>query len=131
MQAMGPTSKTEDPGKAPFDRASLWERVNEDMELLRDLLQIFKQESPVMLQKLQAALEQKSFPDVAKFSHKLKGSALQFSASPAAATAARLEKMGQSHVLEGSAEAFEQLKNEITDLVEALRQMIQSKGPRT
>src|SRR5258707_6495209 len=64
---MNPKSKPEGSGKAPFDEASLWDRVNEDSELLGDLLQIFTQEYPVMLQKLQTALEEKSPVEIARF----------------------------------------------------------------
>ncbi len=125
---MNPKSKPEGSGKAPFDEASLWDRVNEDSELLGDLLQIFTQEYPVMLQKLQAALEEKSLVEIARFSHKLKGSALQFSAISAAGTAGRLEKMAQAGALEGSNAVFAQLKNEIAELADALRRMVQNRA---
>jgi len=118
-------------GDAPagaFDRASLWDRVNNDMELLRDLLQIFRQEYPGMLQKLGAAVEAGNGADIAKYGHKVKGSALQFSAPRAAATAARIEKMGESGSLEGVQEAFEQLKVDVAELVEGLRLMTQGTG---
>ncbi|MBZ5523924.1 MAG: Hpt domain-containing protein [Acidobacteriia bacterium] len=115
----------------PFDRASLWDRVNNDMELLRDLLQIFRQEYPGMLQKLGTAIETRNCADIAKYGHKVKGSALQFSAPGAAATASRLEKMGQSGSLEGVTEAYEQLKAEVASLVEELRLMTNGKGTVT
>jgi len=125
---MNPKSKPEGSGKAPFDEASLWDRVNEDSELLADLLQIFTQEYPVMLQKLQAALEEKSLLEIARFSHKLKGSALQFSAISAAGTAGRLEKMAQAGTLQGADAALAQLKNEIAELADALRRMVQNRA---
>jgi len=125
---MNPKSKPEGSGKAPFDEASLWDRVNEDSELLADLLQIFTQEYPVMLQKLQAALEEKALVEVARFSHKLKGSALQFSAISAAGTAGRLEKMAQAGTLQGADAVFSQLKNEIAELADALRRMVQNRA---
>jgi HPt (histidine-containing phosphotransfer) domain-containing protein len=124
---MNPLSKPDGSGKAPFDEASLWDRVNEDSELLGDLLQIFTQEYPVMLQKLQAALEEKSMVEIARFSHKLKGSALQFSAHPAANTAGRLEKMAQAGALEGADVLFAQLQQEIAELADALRCMVRNR----
>lgn len=115
----------------PFDRASLWERVSNDMELLRDLLQIFRQEYPVMLQKLEAAIGARNCADIAKYGHKVKGSALQFSAARTAAAASRIEKMGESCALDGVTEAYEQLKVEVADLVEALRLMTNGRGTVT
>jgi len=126
---MNPKSKPEGSGKAPFDEASLWDRVNEDSELLGDLLQIFTQEYPVMLQKLQTALEEKSLVEIVRFSHKLKGSALQFSAPAVAGTAGRIEKMAQAGTLEGVDAIFGQLKNEIAELADALRRMVRNRAP--
>jgi len=128
---MNPKSKPEGSGKAPFDEASLWDRVNEDSELLGDLLQIFTQEYPVMLQKLQVALEEKSPVEIARFSHKLKGSALQFSAQPVAGTAGRLEKMAQAGTLENADAVFGQLRNEIAELADGLRRMVQNRATRS
>lgn len=81
-----------------------------------------------MLQKLQAALDEKSPTEIARFSHKLKGSALQFSAMAAAGTAGRLEKLAQAGTLEGTDALFRQLKNEIADLEEALRRMVRNRA---
>ena len=63
-----------------FDSAALWERVNRDMELLRDLVDLFAQQYPALLEGIETAIEQRSFADLQKVSHKLKGSLLQFSA---------------------------------------------------
>lgn len=125
---MGPTLKTGANHYGPFDRATLWERVNEDMDLLRDLLHIFSQEYPVMLEKLGAAVESRSPAEIAKYGHKLKGSALQFSAMGTAATAARLEKMGETGMLDDADKLYEQLKGEVMELVEALRRMTRNNG---
>src|SRR5262245_66682418 len=85
-----------------FDPAALWERLNGDVELLRDLVGIFSQESPRLLEHLRAAIEKRSFAEVKSFSHKLKGSVLQFSGVKAAALAASLEQMGARKYLEGA-----------------------------
>ena len=126
---MGPTLENGAQHHGPFDRATLWERVNEDMDLLRDLLQIFSQEYPAILQKLGAAVKSRSSAEIAKYGHKLKGSALQFSAMGAASTAARLEKMGETGTLDGADKLYEQLKSEFMELAEALRLMTRNGAP--
>src|SRR2546421_11749880 len=85
-----------------FDPDSLWDRIDGDLDLLRDLIGIFSQEYPGILLRIESAISHGESSDLQKASHKLKGSVLQFSASAAAATAARLEEMGRSGVMEGA-----------------------------
>jgi HPt (histidine-containing phosphotransfer) domain-containing protein len=112
-----------------FDATSLWERVNRDMELLRDLVGLFSRECPLLLRSIETAIKQQSFADLQKFSHKLKGSILQFSGRKAAAVAATLEQMGKDKTLEGADQAFSKLKIETAELVKALNFMVHGEGP--
>jgi HPt (histidine-containing phosphotransfer) domain-containing protein len=106
-----------------FDPAALWERVGGDVELLRDLVTIFCEEYPALLEKLKEAIAQHAFAEVKKISHKLKGSALQFSGKAVAELAAFLEQMGQKQSLDGAPRIFSRLQQEIADLVRSLRAM--------
>ena len=106
-----------------FDPAALWERIGGDVELLRDIVTIFCEEYPRLLEKLQEAIAQQAFADVQKFSHKLKGSALQFSGKTVAELAAFLEQMGQKQSLDGAARIFSRLQQEVADLAHSLRAM--------
>ena len=108
-----------------FDPGALWERVNRDIELLRELVELFSEQYPALLKNVEAAIKQHSFAEVQKFSHKLKGSLLQFSATKAAATAARLEAMGKSRSLENAERTLAELQEEIKGLMQALHSMIQ------
>jgi len=112
-----------------FDSAALWERVNRDMELLRDLVDLFAEQSPALLDSIEAAIEQGSFADLQKSSHKLKGSLLQFSASQAAPIAAMLEEMGKNKRLEGAKQALVRLRAEIARLLPALHEMVDGDNP--
>lgn len=106
-----------------FDPAALWERVSGDAELLRDLVKIFSEEYPGLLDNLSAAIAQHSFSDVRKFSHKLKGSALQFSGKGAADLAGILERMGEDRSLEGAPRVLARLRHEVAELVHSLEAM--------
>jgi len=112
-----------------FDYAALWERVNRDMELLRDLVDLFAQQYPALLEGIETAIEQRSFADLQKVSHKLKGSLLQFSAQQAAPIAGKLEEMGRNKKLEGAGQALARLKAEIARLLPALESMIHGDKP--
>src|SRR5262249_54668247 len=86
-----------------FDPESLWERVDGDRDLLRELVEIFDQEFPGMLARLEASIQQGDAVDMAKAAHKIKGTLLQFSGKSAAAAAQALELMGKEEKTEGAA----------------------------
>ena len=114
---------------ASFDPVSLWERVNGDMELLRDLVRLFALEYPELLLNIKSAIEQSAFADLQRFSHKLKGSALQFSGSLAVAAAGKLEEMGRTESLNGAGQVLATLQYEVLRLMEALNRMTASERP--
>ena len=111
-----------------FDPAALWERLNGDVELLRDLVKIFSEEAPHLLEHIGAAIKRRSFSEVQNFSHKLKGSVLQFSGARAAALAVSLEQMGAQKSLEGAEKTLYALKEEIANLTRSLQSMAQKQG---
>jgi HPt (histidine-containing phosphotransfer) domain-containing protein len=108
-----------------FDPDSLWDRIDGDMDLLRDLIGIFAKEYPGILLRIESAINQGEGTELQKASHKLKGSVLQFSASGAAAAAANLEDMGKTGNLDGAGASLAQLKSEVGALMESLNAMIQ------
>jgi len=112
-----------------FDPMSLWERVNGDMELLRDLVGLFALEYPELLLNIRSAIDQGSYSDVQRYSHKLKGSALQFSGKQVVSAAGKLEEMGKLESLEGAGQVLATLQLEVLKLVEALNRMIASERP--
>ena len=112
-----------------FDPFSLWERVNRDMDLLRDLVELFAQEYPELLLNIKTAIEQGSFADVQRHSHKLKGSALQFSGKLVVAASDTLEEMGRTKSLDGADRIMATLNLEVLRLMEALKMMVGSERP--
>lgn len=111
-----------------FDPQALWDRLGGDMELLRELVEIFLGECPGLLRDIAAAIREESFDDVRKFSHKLKGSALQFSGKGVAAVAASLEKMGQAKSLRSADQVFSDLEHEVAVLSQSLQSIAGEKG---
>jgi two-component system, sensor histidine kinase and response regulator len=99
-----------------FDPNALFRRLDGDIELLRDLVQIFSEESPLLLKDISIAIQHGSFEDVRKLSHKLKGSALQFSGDGVASLAASLEQMGAHQSLDGAARIFSDLEQAVANL---------------
>ena len=89
MPVAGTRSKVNHLKIEHFDQETLWNRVAGDLELLRELVDLFAAEAPRMLARIEQAIKDGSPSDLEKASHKIKGSMLQFSAH--AATAIALE----------------------------------------
>jgi CheY-like chemotaxis protein len=101
---------TELQGEESFAMSELLERVDHDRELMRDLLEIFKEEFPQRLEELREAANCTDLKRVASASHALKGMMANLSANRAATLAGRLEQIGngtQSGHLENSLAEFE------------------------
>jgi len=82
--------------KAIMDLTELLERVENDRELIRELLLIFKEEFPRHLQALRDAVDSMDGERVAAEAHTMKGMLSTLSATSAARAAARLEQLGRS-----------------------------------
>lgn len=103
-----------------FDHQELLARVENDRELLRDLLTIFKEDFPRQLLALREAVEARDGDRVATAAHTLRGMLSNLSASQAAATAARLEQMGRKKETLNFQEAFDAFQNDANELLPQL-----------
>lgn len=106
-----------------FDSDALWNRVHGDVNLLRELVDLFAAEIPVMLTKIEKAIKQGSPSDLENASHKIKGSMLQFSAHAAAAIARQLEENGRIGSVTGAENLLQDLQQEISKLQQTLEAM--------
>ena len=107
-----------------IDAEALKNRVDGDLDLLRDLAALFAEEAPRLLGQIELAIQQGSAIELEKASHKMKGSVLQFSAAAAASAALELEQKGRSGSVAGAGVMLDRLKDEIALLEEALRTML-------
>jgi HPt (histidine-containing phosphotransfer) domain-containing protein len=100
-----------------FNFADLLDRVENDRELLRDLLAIFKQDSPRHLLSLKEAVLHLEMKQVQASSHTLKGMLSNLSMDRAADAAANLEQMGRHGERAGLKDALTLLEQEVADLI--------------
>ncbi len=91
------------------DLPELLTRVDTDRELLRELLGIFKKEFPCLLQSLQEAVVRGDMKGVEVTAHTIKGMLANVSFTRAAASAVRLERMGQQRNTQGLQEELANL----------------------
>ncbi len=87
--------REKDMPRSLIDFAELLSRVENDRELMRDLLSIFKEEFPRRRQALREAVESLDAKQVASEAHALKGMLSNLAAPEAAGAAARLEQLGR------------------------------------
>ena len=103
----------DDRSSDPFvDLPELLARVDNDRELLCELVKIFKEEFPCLLQSLQEAAARGDMQGVKVTAHALKGMLANVSLTRAAASAACLERMGQQCVTQGLPEELARLEQE-------------------
>jgi CheY-like chemotaxis protein len=118
---------------APFvsASASLWdrhkalERVDGDEPLLRELVQIFLEESPKQLTAMRRAIESANLEAIERTAHSLKGE-LGYLGLPAAAQKAKdLERMGHERTLQPAAELFSTFQAEVAAVAGDLQRMLE------
>ena len=105
---------------AHFDYEELLSRVENDRELMRDLLLIFKEEFPGRHQALRVAVEHKDANRIACEAHRLKGMLSNLAAHEAAQAAARLEVLGLNEKTSELKESFAAFDRIASDLVPEL-----------
>jgi two-component system sensor histidine kinase/response regulator len=107
---------------ADFEVAELLARVDNDRELLRELLDIFKEDSPRHVEMLREAVACGDAGKVATEAHALRGMLSNLSAKNAAAAVGSLEHLaGQGQVADFAASfcAFEQQMRQLMPEIEA------------
>jgi CheY-like chemotaxis protein/HPt (histidine-containing phosphotransfer) domain-containing protein len=103
-----------------FDRTAVLARVNGDMELLRELVQMFLEECPRMMARLSDALATEDPSALERAAHQFKGAVGHFGAHAAVAAAQLLEGLGRDEDLPHAREAYAMLEAAIARLTPAL-----------
>lgn len=114
--------REEQMAKKLIDFEELLERTENDRELMRDLLTIFKEEFPERLQALSEAVASLNASNVVLEAHALKGMLSNLAAVEAAAAVAELERFGRNNETSRFLESFshfEAIANELSRQVEA------------
>jgi len=84
-----------------FDRSALLDRLGDDEELLGEVVGVFLDDTPVQIEKLSKALDEKDAEVVERGAHSIKGAAANLSAEELRDVAARMEKAAHAGDLDG------------------------------
>jgi signal transduction histidine kinase/CheY-like chemotaxis protein/HPt (histidine-containing phosphotransfer) domain-containing protein len=110
-------------------RAELLSRVDGDEQLLRELIEVFLEDSGPLLHEVSMAVIGKEPIDLERAAHKLKGSVSIFGSPMVMQSAQSLETMGRTHDLSKAEEALAQLEEKMAamqkDLAEVRQQTCQ------
>ena len=110
--------------EASFDKASLLDRVEGDTELLAEIVALFLEDSPRLLDDVRHAVAAGDAPALKRAAHTLKGAASNFSAAGVVKASAELEAMGRAGSLAGSVAAKDRLEGELRRFEEALTKLV-------
>jgi two-component system sensor histidine kinase/response regulator len=127
MKKLSAVSPLHQPTPAVLSEKLLWgkaealERLGGDEELLRELCQIFLQESPKLLVKLRRAIVDSDAQGVTRAAHSLKGELGYLGAAAASQAAQELEDMGRQNNIFRAAEILVGLEREVTSLHLAMK----------
>ncbi len=106
-----------------IDRAAVFERFEGDIELLREIAELFLEMCPVRLQAIRDALARGDSKALQFAAHSLKGAVSNFAAEAARAAALRLELIGRAGDLAEANEAFDELDEAVARLCGELRHL--------
>jgi HPt (histidine-containing phosphotransfer) domain-containing protein len=106
-----------------FDKTILLEKVYGDKDLLTELLDMFLEMSPSMLDSIDHAIHSRDTKKLSEVAHTLKGSVGHFSVEGPFNTANQLENMAKSNDLSQAPDTFEILKKELEILNQELKDL--------
>jgi HPt (histidine-containing phosphotransfer) domain-containing protein len=102
--------------KASVNLEELLRRVDNDYDLLSELIGIFKEEFPRLLQSLQQAAAREDLKNVETTSHTLKGMLSGLSVTRASAITSRMEQMARAGEKLKLADEMALFEHEVADL---------------
>jgi HPt (histidine-containing phosphotransfer) domain-containing protein len=91
---------------AVIDRTALLDRVGGDVDLLREITNIFLAEYPALIGDIQEAVASRDARKLERAAHSLKGSVANFGAQGAVDASYRLETIGRRGLLEEAPDAL-------------------------
>jgi two-component system, sensor histidine kinase and response regulator len=105
------------------DRTSLLERVEGDQELLAEMIHLFREDVPQLLDAMRNALQQGDMKSLERSAHSMKGAAGNLSAYVVVDAALRLEQDAKNRDAESSRASLATLQGAIDRLLPALAEL--------
>jgi PAS domain S-box-containing protein len=110
----------EKPPAEVLDEVLFWSHVDSDAQLLRDLVDIFLEECPRLVDEIRVALNRKDAKGVQRGAHSLRGCTSNLAAQMASEAALKLERLAQAGDLLRAERALQDLEGQLERLQPAL-----------
>jgi len=110
-----------------LDEAALMSRVDGDAQLLSDLVDLFLEEYPHLLEEIRTAIKKEDVKGVERGAHGLKGSTSNLTAKRAADAALKLERLAREGGLLGAEDSLRELEFQLVRLQPALLALREAK----
>ena len=104
-----------------FNRDAFLARVNNDLDQVLDLVELFLEIYPDSLRRIEAAVQQQDADAIREAAHQFKGSLNFIHAEPAVAAAKKLEQAGRLGEIGPASPALDELLSEVEQLSGELR----------
>jgi len=102
-----------------FDEQSALSYTGGDRALLKEIIDVFREDYPSVIRRIERALESRNAEAVRMAAHALKGSIATVGSPAGRQTAFELEQMGRLNQLAGAEPALGKLRQQLEDLEEA------------
>jgi HPt (histidine-containing phosphotransfer) domain-containing protein len=112
------SEKNNPEGEIIIDLESALERTGDDMEFLKELLEMFMEDFNPKCQELEEAIQAKNFTGIKEIGHYLKGSSANLSLMQLREAAYQMEVSGKDENLEKAKSTLEVLRKEFARLEE-------------
>jgi len=122
------TSLTEPVALNELDKDAILERLEGDVELLEEIVQLFLEEFPRLLAALRESLANADAAGLRMAAHALKGSLSNFGSLPAVALAFELETMGRNGDLTNAVTVYASLVTSLEQLKPALERLVRRRS---
>jgi two-component system sensor histidine kinase/response regulator len=107
-----------------LDRDEILERMEGDVELLEEIIQLFLEDCPRLLAQIRESLDAGDGPSLRLAAHAMKGSLSNFGASSTVALAFELETMGKNGEMTGAAPVYSSLVTALERLQPAMENLV-------
>ena len=123
------SAETEQPRQGPdaIDADVTLARVGGDVDLLQEIIRLFLEECPQLMDKIRVALADGDAGQMQMAAHTLRGSVSNFGASAAVEAARQLEATARTQDLKGAAPMLQTLEQEIERVSSALQGLLHAR----
>jgi len=106
-----------------FDRESFMNRINNDGQFAREIIETYLEDMPVQLETLAQAIEEGDAEKAANLAHRIKGASANISCEVLREAAGIMETAGRAGDMDGARELFPDLLKKFADIRETLKKL--------